>query len=177
MNIAKISSGKDAPNDINVVIEIPMQSGPVKYEMDKASGAVVVDRFMTTAMYYPCNYGYIPNTLSDDGDPCDVLVVTPFPLISGAVIACRPVAMLKMTDESGIDAKILAVPCDRISVAYTHVKDAEDLSPAFLKTIEHFFQHYKDLESNKWVKTEGWTGVDDAKREIMHSIELYQSKN
>lgn len=169
----KIAPGRDVPNDIYVVIEIPTQSDPVKYEVDKASGTLMVDRFMSTAMYYPCNYGYIPQTLSEDGDPVDVLVVTPVPLISGSVIHCRPVGMLKMTDESGVDAKLLAVPADKLSPLYRGVKTHHDLPPQLLATISHFFEHYKDLEDGKWVKVQGWDGPDVAKAEILACVKRY----
>lgn len=171
MNLDRVTAGADVPNDINVIIEIPSHSDPVKYEVDKDTGAMFVDRFMNTAMYYPCNYGYVPHTLSEDGDPVDVLVVAPNPLISGAVIRCRPVGMLKMTDESGIDAKILAVPVDKICVAYRGVKDLHGLPPLLLEQIAHFFAHYKDLEKNKWVKIDGWVGVEEAKQEIADSVQ------
>lgn len=175
MNLDRVSSGADVPNDINVIIEIPSHSDPVKYEVDKETGAMFVDRFMNTAMFYPCNYGYIPHTLSDDGDAADVLVVTPTPLISGSVIRCRPVGMLKMTDESGIDAKILAVPVDKLAVQYRGIKKLEDMEPLLLDQIAHFFGHYKDLENNKWVKIEGWVGMDEAKAEILASVERYNA--
>ncbi len=175
MNLDRVSTGADVPNDINVIIEIPSHSDPVKYEVDKETGAMFVDRFMNTAMYYPCNYGYIPHTLSDDGDAADVLVVTPHPLISGSVIRCRPVGLLKMTDESGADAKILAVPIDKLCVSYRNVKDLDELPRLLLDQISHFFEHYKDLENNKWVKIDGWFGLDEAKKEIMSSLERFQS--
>src|SRR3990167_2405930 len=140
--VSQVTPGKNVPNEVNVVIEIPTQSEPVKYEVDKASGAMFVDRFLTTAMYYPCNYGYIPQTLSLDGDPVDMLVVTPFPLISSSVIRCRPIGMLQMEDESGNDAKILAVPIDKLSTLYQHVQKPGDLSIQLLDTIQHFFEHY-----------------------------------
>lgn len=174
MNIEKISPGRDVPNDINVVIEIPAHSAPVKYEVDKDSGALLVDRFMGTAMFYPCDYGFIPNTLSEDGDPVDVLVVTPVPLVHGAVIRCRPVGMLKMTDESGVDAKLLAVPVAKLSPLYAHVQTPQDLPPTLLAQIKHFFEHYKELEAGKWVKVEGWEGVAEAKAEILASIERFK---
>ncbi len=171
----EINSGRDVPNEINVIIEIPMHGEPVKYEVDKESGALFVDRFLTTAMYYPTNYGYIPHTLSEDGDPVDVLVVTPVPLINGAVIRCRPVGMLKMTDESGVDAKLLAVPTNKISnKMYESIKTYKDLPQHLLLSLEHFFNHYKDLEEGKWVKVEGWEGPELARQEIILSIERYQ---
>lgn len=174
MSLNSISAGENIPEKINVIIEIPMQGHPVKYEVDKESGALVVDRFMATAMYYPCNYGYIPQTLSEDGDPVDVLVVTPVPLISGSVICCRVVGMLKMTDESGEDAKLIAVPINKLSQMYRDVESYQDLPRSLLKSIEHFFQHYKDLEDNKWVKINGWGGKEDAVNEIQASIERFQ---
>jgi len=170
MNLDRVGSGKNLPDDINVIIEIPSHSDPVKYEVDKETGALFVDRFMNTAMFYPCNYGYVPHTLSDDGDPVDVLVVSPYALISGSVVECRPVGMLKMTDESGEDAKIIAVPHDPM---YDDVKDVTDVEPRLLAQLSHFFEHYKDLEKNKWVKIEGWVGIDEAKAEIMASVERY----
>lgn len=175
MNLDRVTSGKDIPNDINVIIEIPAHSDPVKYEVDKDTGAMFVDRFMNTAMHYPCNYGYIPHTLSEDGDPVDVLVVTPVPLISGSVIRCRPIGMLRMTDESGPDAKLLAVPIDKLCTLYRQVQRAEDMPPLLIAQIAHFFEHYKDLEPHKWVKVEGWVGTGDAKAEIVAGIERYRN--
>ncbi|MBE0510359.1 MAG: inorganic diphosphatase [Gammaproteobacteria bacterium] len=174
MNLDRVPPGKDVPHDVNVIIEIPSHSDPVKYEVDKETGAMFVDRFMNTAMHYPCNYGYIPHTLSDDGDPVDVLVITPIPLISGSVIRCRPVGMLKMTDESGEDAKVLAVPIDKLCQMYRKVHSIDDISEMLLNQIAHFFAHYKDLEANKWVKIEGWVGVDEAHQEIHDSITRYK---
>jgi len=170
MSINDIPAGKNIPDEINVIIEIPANSDPVKYEVDKDTGALMVDRFMATAMFYPCNYGYIPNTLSEDGDPLDVLVPTPYPLINGAVIKCRPVGVLKMEDESGIDAKLIAVPVDKLSVIYTEVEQATDLPALLLQQIEHFFEHYKDLEKGKWVKVQGWADAAEAKAEIVKSV-------
>lgn len=175
MNLDRVSSGKNVPDEVNVIIEIPAHSDPVKYEVDKETGAMFVDRFMNTAMYYPCNYGYVPHTLSEDGDPVDVLVVTPHPLISGSVIRCRPVGMLKMTDESGVDAKVLAVPADKLCVLYRHIKEPGDLTRLLLDQIAHFFEHYKDLEANKWVKVEEWVGSAEAKLEIMASINRFKA--
>lgn len=172
MNLDRVGSGKNLPEDINVIIEIPSHSDPVKYEVDKETGALFVDRFMNTAMFYPCNYGYVPHTLSDDGDPVDVLVVSPYALISGSVVACRPVGMLKMTDESGEDAKVIAVPHDTM---YDDVQDVNDLSPRLLDQLAHFFEHYKDLEKNKWVRIEGWVNKEEAKAEIVASVERFQA--
>ncbi len=177
MILDRVESGSNIPNDINVIIEIPSHSDPVKYEVDKATGAMFVDRFMGTAMHYPCNYGYIPQTLSEDGDPVDVLVVTPIPVISGSVIRVRPLGMLSMTDEAGRDAKIIAVPIDKLSNLYTHMNTVRDLPRALLDSISHFFDHYKDLEPGKWVKIEGWVDTEEAKQEILDSIERYNADN
>lgn len=156
MSLKHVGPGANAPAEINVVLEIPANTGPVKYEVDKASGAVWVDRFMSTAMFYPCNYGYVPDSLAEDGDPLDVMVVTPHPLIAGTVITCRPVGVLEMEDEAGDDAKIVAVPIAKVTRIYDHVKTAEHLPEGLVHTIEHFFAHYKDLERGKWVKVRGW---------------------
>jgi inorganic pyrophosphatase len=176
MILDRVSYGDNVPNKVNVIIEIPSHSDPVKYEVDKETGAMFVDRFMGTAMHYPCNYGYIPQTLSEDGDPADVLVVTPVPVISGAVISVRPVGLLQMTDEAGKDAKILAVPTDKLSNMYSGVNNVRDLPKPLLDSISHFFDHYKDLEPGKWVKIDGWVDAEDAKREIMASIERYNDE-
>jgi inorganic pyrophosphatase len=175
MSLNRVSSGRNLPDDFNVIIEIPAHGEPIKYEVDKESGAMFVDRFMSTAMHYPCNYGYIPHTLSEDGDPVDVLVVTPIPLITGVVVRCRPVGMLKMTDEAGVDAKLLAVPVEKLCGLYNNVQKPEDLQPLLLAQIAHFFEHYKDLEKNKWVKVEGWAGMDDARVEILAGVERYRN--
>jgi inorganic pyrophosphatase len=173
MNLDRVSSGPNVPNEIHVIIEIPAHSDPVKYELDKETGAMFVDRFMSTAMHYPCNYGYVPHTLSKDGDPVDVLVLTPYPLISGSVILCRPVGVLKMTDESGDDAKVLAVPIDKLCKSYRKMESFRDLPQDVLDRIAHFFEHYKDLDEGKWVRVGGWAGVDEAKEEIMESVNMY----
>lgn len=175
MNLDRVGSGRDVPNEVNVIIEIPAHSDPVKYEVDHDTGAMFVDRFMNTAMYYPCNYGYIPHTLSEDGDPVDVLVVAPHALISGSVIRCRPIGMLKMSDESGVDSKVLAVPADKLCVTYRGVKQPGDLPEPLLAQIAHFFEHYKDLEPNKWVKVEGWVGTEEAKQEVLTCIRRYST--
>lgn len=174
MSLMRIKTGRDIPKEINVIIEIPMHSEPVKYEVDKDSGVLFVDRFLSTPMFYPVNYGYIPNTLSEDGDPVDVLVVTPVPLISGSVIPCRVVGMLKMTDESGIDAKLLAVPINKLTKIYEAVHAYTDLPQHLLNSLEHFFTHYKDLEEGKWVKIDGWADKDAAFDEILASITRYE---
>ena len=175
MNLDRVNSGRDVPNDLNVIIEIPMNADPIKYEVDKETGAMFVDRFMSTSMHYPCNYGYIPHTLSKDGDPVDVLVISPVPLISGVVVRCRPLGMLTMTDEAGEDAKILAVPIDKLCGLYQKKKSYNDLPELVLSQIAHFFAHYKDLESGKWVKINGWVGVKEAKTEIMGGVKRYNS--
>lgn len=173
MKLDDVCPGKNAPREINVIIEIPMQSLPVKYEVDKKTGAMFVDRFLNVAMYYPCNYGYVPQTLADDGDPVDVLVVTPCPLISGSVITCRPVGMLQMTDEKGVDTKVLAVPLDDLTALYRDVKSYKDLPTNVLDQIAHFFEHYKDLEPSKWVKVDQWQGVEAACAEIEAGMKGY----
>ena len=175
MNLDRVPSGKDVPNDCNVIIEIPMLGDPIKYEVDKETGALFVDRFMSTAMHYPCNYGYIPRTLSDDGDPSDVLVLSPMPLITGVVVRCRPIGMLKMEDEAGGDAKLLAVPVDKLSSLYRAIQSPRDLPELSTAQILHFFQHYKDLEPGKWVKVQGWVGAEEAKREILASVERFRA--
>lgn len=176
MSLVNIPAGKDIPNTINVIIEIPAHGDPVKYEVDKDTGALFVDRFLGTAMHYPENYGYVPDTLSLDGDPVDVLVVAPVPLMSGSVIPCRPIGMLKMTDESGEDAKVIAVPIKKLSNLYDDVQSPDDLPKNKLAAIKHFFEHYKDLEEGKWVKVDGWEDADAAKAEIMSSYERAQAK-
>jgi inorganic pyrophosphatase len=174
MSLDRVPAGKEVPNDCNVVIEIPMRADPIKYEVDKETGAVFVDRFMSTAMHYPCNYGYVPQTLSDDGDPCDVLVLSPMPLVTGVVVRCRPIGMLKLDDEAGGDAKILAVPIDKLSSLYHHVKSPRDLPEITTRQIAHFFEHYKDLEPGKWVRVGIWVEAEEAKREIVDSIARFQ---
>jgi inorganic pyrophosphatase len=173
MQFEKVPSGNDVPNDFNVIIEIPMNADPIKYEIDKESGAVFVDRFMMTAMHYPANYGYVPHTIADDGDPVDVLVHTPFPLLPGVVVRCRALGLLKMDDEAGGDSKLLAVPVDKICPLFTHWKSIADVPEIRLKQIQHFFEHYKDLETGKWVKVLGWAGIADAHQEILTGIKNY----
>jgi len=174
MNLDRVEPGDNVPHAVNVIIEVPAHSDPVKYEMDKKSGAMFVDRFMSTAMHYPCSYGYIPRTLSDDGDPVDVMVLTPAPLITGSVVPCRPVGLLKMADEAGDDAKLLAVPTDKVSSLYSKVQDYRDLHDTVLRQLAHFFEHYKDLEEGKWVRVAGWGGLDEAKEEILSGIKMYR---
>lgn len=170
MDISKVPVGKDAPWDINVIIEVPMGSEPIKYEICKDSGALYVDRFLHTAMVYPCNYGFIPHTLSGDGDPADVLVVGRRPLMPGCVLAVRPIGVLLMEDEGGQDEKILAVPQSRLHPFFHDVKSYKDLPSVLIEQIAHFFEHYKDLEKNKWVKVLGWRDAEEAAAIIADSI-------
>jgi inorganic pyrophosphatase len=174
MSLDKVTAGKNVPEAFNVVIEIPMNGDPIKYEVDKESGAIFVDRFMSTSMHYPTNYGYVPQTISGDGDPVDVLVITPVPLLPGVVVPCRAIGILNMEDEAGVDGKVLAVPTDKILSLYTQWQKPEDMNPMRLKTIEHFFEHYKDLEKGKWVKVLGWEGPEAAKKEIMDGVAAYK---
>lgn len=171
MDLSKISAGKKPPSEVNVVIEVPMGSNPVKYEMDKDSGAIFVDRFLTTAMHYPCNYGFIPHTLSGDGDPADVLVVSNLPVVPGAVIAVRPIGVLLMEDEGGQDEKILAVPTTKLDPYFEKIQTYKDLPEILIKQIGHFFEHYKDLEKGKWVKILGWEGKEKAEKMISDAID------
>jgi inorganic pyrophosphatase len=175
MALKSVPSGKDLPNDFNVIIEIPMHAEPIKYEVDKDSGAIFVDRFMATAMHYPCNYGYIPHTIADDGDPVDVLVISPFALPPGTVVRCRPIGMLDMEDEAVGDAKLLAVPVDKLTTMYRSIQSPRDLPQITLDQIAHFFQHYKDLEPGKFVKVKGWLGAEEAKKEIMVGVECFKN--
>ncbi len=174
MSLDNVTPGSKVPEAFNVIIEIPMNADPIKYEVDKETGAIFVDRFMSTAMHYPTNYGYVPKTISGDGDPVDVLVITPVPLIPGVVVPCRAIGILKMTDEAGEDGKVLAVPTDKILSLYTHWQKPADMNPMRLKTIEHFFEHYKDLEPGKWVKVLGWEGPEAAHKEILDGIAAYE---
>lgn len=171
MDLSYISAGPNPPKDIHAVIEIPIGGVPVKYEIDKKSGALFVDRFLHTAMFYPGNYGFIPQTLSADGDPCDVLVVTQVPVVPGAIIRCRPVGALIMTDEAGVDEKILAVPVDKLNPFYSNVRDYRDLPPIMCEQIAHFFQHYKDLEKGKWVEVAEWIDAEQAEKLVVDGIE------
>ncbi|MDO5653915.1 MAG: inorganic diphosphatase [Brachymonas sp.] len=176
MALTSVLPGDKVPEEFNAIIEIPMNTDPIKYEVDTETGAIFVDRFMSTSMHYPCNYGYIPRTLAGDGDPVDVLVITPVPLLPGVVVTCRVIGMLKMEDEAGDDAKLLAVPINKILPLYTNWRKPEDLNPARLRAIAHFFEHYKDLEEGKWVKIIGWDGPDAAKKEILDGIAAYNNK-
>jgi inorganic pyrophosphatase len=175
MGFAKVPAGKDLPNDLYVIIEIPAESSPVKYEIEKEEDAIFVDRFMAAPMFYPANYGYINNTLADDGDAVDVLVLTPYPVVPGSVIRCRPVGVLNMTDEAGVDAKLVAVPHDKLTKVYKDVNDISDLPELTLARIKHFFENYKGLEEGKWVKVEGWGNAEAARAEIVKSIAAYEA--
>ncbi len=175
MDIRQIPVGENPPKDVNAVIEIPIGGVPVKYEIDKASGALFVDRFLHTAMFYPGNYGFIPHTLSADGDPCDVLVVSQVPVVPGAVIRCRPVGALVMEDEAGGDEKILAVPVDALHPFYKGIQSYRDLPPIMCEQMAHFFQHYKDLEKDKWVTIVRWLDADGAEQLIVDAVERYNA--
>lgn len=175
MSLQQVPAGRNFPDDINVIIEVPMNSPAIKYEVDKKSGAIFVDRMLKTAMYYPCNYGYVPHTLCGDGDPADVLVVLPLPMLPGTVVRCRPVGVLKMEDEAGEDSKIIAVPVTDVTGMYRNIHTVDDLDEILLNQIVHFFEHYKDLERNKWVRTGGWEGVEAARQELLDSVSCYES--
>lgn len=176
MGYEALGPGSKAPEEFHVIIEIAAASGPVKYEVDKDSGCLFVDRFMNVAMHYPANYGYVPKTLYDDGDPVDVLVLTPHPIVAGSVIKCRAVAVLDTEDESGLDAKVLAVPTDKVSTKYYEtMRDLNDVPERLKNEIKHFFERYKDLEEGKWVKIAGWRDAAAAKAEISKSIDAYNN--
>jgi inorganic pyrophosphatase len=175
MSLHQVPVGRDIPNDLNVIIEIPMNSPAIKYEVDKASGAIFVDRMLKTAMHYPCNYGYVPHTICGDGDPVDVLVVMPFPLEPGVVVRCRPIGLLRMEDESGEDAKVIAVPVTDITGLYRKVEQLDDIDELLTMQIEHFFAHYKDLEREKWVRVDGWEDAAAARKEVLDSVERFNS--
>lgn len=170
MDIAKIPAGEKAPKEVNAVIEVAQNSAPVKYELDKDSGALFVDRFLYTAMFYPCNYGFIPNTLSDDGDPCDILIASQWPVQPGAVLPCRPVGVLIMADEEGEDEKILAVPKAKLDAYYAGVTSYQDLPDNLCQQIAHFFEHYKELEGGKWTRVTGWRDADHARKMIEDAL-------
>lgn len=177
MDMRKLPIGSDVPDNVNVVIEIPTQSSPVKYEIDKESGVLLVDRIMSAPMFYPANYGFIPHTLADDGDPADVLVVSSEPLVHGCVVPSRPVGILRMKDEAGEDAKILAVPAGKICHQSQNIYSYKDLPPRLIAQITHFFEHYKELEEGKWVEIEGWQDADEAKAEIIASIRRFEESD
>lgn len=171
MRIDAIAIGDNPPEDVNVIIEVPVGGQPIKYEMDKAAGALVVDRFLYTPMSYPGNYGFVPHTLSEDGDPIDVLICNTRPLVPGCVINVRPIGVMLMEDNSGVDEKVLAVPSPHLTQRWNAVKEFSDLPEITLKQIEHFFEHYKDLEPGKWVKVGGWHEAATARRKIVEAIE------
>ena len=171
MRIEAIAIGHNPPHDINVIVEVPIGGEPIKYELDKAAGTLVVDRFLHTPMRYPGNYGFVPHTLSEDGDPIDVLIANTRPIVPGAVINVRPVGVLNMTDESGGDEKILAVPSPRLTQRYVDVHEYTDLPKITLEQIRHFFEHYKDLEPGKWVKLVGWGDAAEARQRIQEAID------
>lgn len=173
MDVSKIPPGRNPPHEVNAFVEIPQGALPVKYEIDKASGALFVDRFLHTSMIYPSNYGFIPNTLAEDGDPIDILVVTPYPVVAGSVIRARPVGVLLMSDDKGFDEKVIAVPIDGLNPFYSNVKSHEDLPPLLVAQIKHFFQHYKDLEPGKTASVGDWAGLDVAHERIVMSIKRY----
>jgi inorganic pyrophosphatase len=170
MDIKKVAIGDNPPDEINVVIEVPLRSDPIKYEFEKESGAIFVDRFLYTTMFYPCNYGFIPHTLAADGDPVDVMVVGRMPVQPGAVLAARPIGVLELEDEAGGDEKVLAVPAPKITQLYDRVKSWEDIPEIDLKRIQHFFEHYKDLEPEKWVRVGNWRDPEEAHRVIAEAI-------
>jgi inorganic pyrophosphatase len=171
MRLDAVSIGIDPPNEVNVVIEVPIGGEPIKYELDKPSGALIVDRFLYTAMRYPGNYGFIPHTLSGDGDPCDVIVANTRAIVPGAIMSCRIVGVLLMEDEAGGDEKLIAVPAPRLTQRYDRIRDYEDLPSSTLQQIEHFFAHYKDLEPNKWVKILRWGSAEEARAMVVAGIE------
>jgi len=171
MNLDAVSVGANPPHEVNVVIEVPIGGEPIKYEMDKAAGALVVDRFLYTSMRYPGNYGFIPHTLSGDGDPCDVIVANTRAIVPGAIMSCRIVGVLMMEDEAGGDEKLIAVPAPKLTQRYDHINNYDDLPKITLDQIEHFFAHYKDLEPGKWVKLLGWRGADEARAMVLEGIE------
>ena len=174
MDFTQVPAGKDVPEDIYVAIEIPANADPIKYEIDKASGAMFVDRYLYTSMRYPCNYGFVPHTLSLDGDPIDVMVVGQRALVPGAVVRARPIGVLLMEDDGGEDEKILAVPHQKLTRYYEKIHNYTDLPETLCDRIEHFFAHYKDLEPNKWVKITGWEGVEKARELINASVERFK---
>ena len=176
MDLKLIPTGRNPPHDVNAIIEIPLGGVPVKYEFDKTSGAIFVDRFLHTAMFYPGNYGFVPHTLSADGDPCDVLVVSQVQVVPGAIVRCRPVGALLMEDEAGGDEKIIAVPVDALAPFYSNIRSYRDLPPIMCEQIAHFFQHYKDLEKGKWVTIVNWLDADGAEKLVMEAIQRYKGE-
>ena len=176
MGLDLVPTGANPPEEINVVIEIPKDAEPVKYEVDKATGAIFVDRILSTPMRYPCNYGYVPHTVCGDGDPADVLVILPLPLVPGCVIRVRPVGVLRMKDEAGSDEKLIAVPIDKVFAGYGHVHNIDQVSAHWLERIGHFFSHYKDLEKGKWVKLDGWGNAEEARALLVDAIQRFEAE-
>lgn len=176
MNIDLIPVGKDAPKDVNVIIEISMGGHPIKHEVDKVSGALFVDRITTASMRLPANYGFIPHTLSGDGDPVDVLVVCPYPLEPMSVIRCRPIGYMMTEDESGTDEKVICVPHEKVYPHYAHIKSYKDLPEQLINEIQHYYEHYKDLEKGKWVKVSGWHDTAEAEKAILDAVEFAKTK-
>ena len=174
MKVNDISPGINPPDDFNAVIEIPLDGTPVKYEVDKDTGAILVNRLLATSMRYPCNYGFVPNTLAEDGDPLDVMVLIRVPLLPGSVIRCRPIGFLEMSDEAGRDVKIAALPVEQVSPLHEDITSIDDLARFSRRQIRHFFAHYKDLEYGKWVEVLGWHGPDAAREEILKAIEAFK---
>ncbi|MFH4354987.1 MAG: inorganic diphosphatase [Neisseriaceae bacterium] len=174
MNLKAISPGKSFPDDFNVIIEIAANSPPIKFEIDKDSGAIALDRFLSTPMFYPTNYGFVPNTLSGDGDPCDVLLITPYPLFPGLLVRSRAIGLLDMEDESGLDRKIIAVPITKLYPSYQNIQTLSDLPETLLQQIHYFFEHYKDLEPGKWVKVRNWDGIEEAKKELEKGVQNFK---
>ncbi|BAC24626.1 ppa [Wigglesworthia glossinidia endosymbiont of Glossina brevipalpis] len=178
MNLNSVPAGEKLPNDIYAIIEIPTNSNPIKYEVDKKTGILFVNRFIPTSMFYPCNYGYINHTISLDGDPLDILVPTPYPVLHGSVIRCNPIGVLKMIDESGEDAKIIAMPHQKLLAGYNNnIKNIDDISNLMKSQISHFFEHYKDLEKKKWTKVISWEDVKSAEKEILSSFNRKKTLN
>lgn len=177
MSLKNVPAGINLPNDFFSIIEIPQDIDPIKYEMNKEYDAIFIDRFLTTSMYYPANYGYIPQTLSEDGDPLDVLVISPYPVVIGSVIRSRPVGVMYMEDENGLDAKIIAVPHQKLTKLYDDIQQISDIDKSTLNRIQHFFEHYKDLETDKWVKLKGWGNVENAHTEILKCVQFYHDQN
>ena len=175
MGFSSIPAGHAFPDDFNVIVEIPAQGGDIKYEVDKETGLLAVDRFMSVAMHYPCNYGYVPSTLAEDGDPMDVLVITPTPMMPGSIIRARAVGILEMTDEAGKDSKVLALPIAKVCSAYAHMSCLEDVPQDLRDKIAHFFESYKALEPNKWVKVDGWQSAEHARAALQESLQRYAS--
>ena len=174
MNVSAISPGNSFPDDFNVIIEISANAPPMKFEIDKQSGALALDRFLASPMFYPVNYGFVPSTLSGDGDPCDVLLITPYPVPPSVLVRARAIGLLDMEDDAGLDKKIIAVPIVKLCPLYKDIQKLEDINDLLRQQIQYFFGHYKDLESDKWVKIKGWSGIKSAKEELENGVKNYQ---